>query len=212
MTDRDLSVLDRIVKAYDIRGTYPDQIDAHACRALGAGFGVFINRIEPSTRAVVIGRDMRPSGPELVDAFAEGVMEQGLDVIDIGLASTDLLYFASGRLDVPGVMFTASHNPAEYNGIKLCRSGAAPVGEESGLAEIKAVALSGATPAAARGRRSEQNLLGDFAEHVRGFVEVSKLRPLKVVADTANGMGGLVVPEIFSPLPFELEVMYPELD
>ena len=212
MTDRDLSVLDRIVKAYDIRGTFPDQIDAAVCRALGTGFGVFISRTEPTTEAVVIGRDMRPSGPELVDAFADGVMAQGLDVIDIGLASTDLLYFASGKLDVPGVMFTASHNPAEYNGIKLCRSGAAPVGQESGLADIKAVAMSGADPVASRGSRSEQNLMADFASHVRGFVNTSELRPLKVVADTANGMGGLVVPEVFAELPFELEILFPELD
>ena len=205
-------MLDRIVKAYDIRGTFPDQIDAGVCRALGTGFGVFVSRTEPATRSVVIGRDMRPSGPELVDAFADGVMAQGLDVIDIGLASTDLLYFASGKLDVPGVMFTASHNPAEYNGIKLCRSGAAPVGQESGLADIKAVAMSGADPAGSRGSRSEQDLMADFAGHVRGFVNRAELRPLKVVADTANGMGGLVVPEVFAELPFELEIMYPELD
>ncbi len=212
MTDH--SVLDQIVKAYDIRGTYPDQIDPAVCRALGTGFGSFIARVEPETTAVAIGRDMRPSGPELVDAFAEGVMGQGLDVIDIGLASTDLLYFASGRLDVPGVMFTASHNPAEYNGIKLCRSGAAPVGEESGLTEIKRTAAQGAdaVTGAARGRRSERNLMDEFVEHVRGFIDPSRLRPLKVVADTANGMGGLVVPEVFAGLPFDLDILYPELD
>jgi phosphomannomutase len=216
VTDNDRSVLDRIVKAYDIRGTYPDQINGDVCRALGTGFGVFVKREEPSTRAVVVARDMRPSGPELVDAFAAGVMDQGLDVVDIGLASTDLLYFASGKLDLPGVMFTASHNPAEYNGIKLCRSGAAPVGEDSGLADIKAVAktvgATGVDPAPGRGTRSERELMSEFADHVRGFVDLDNLRPLKVVADTANGMGGLVVPEIFSGLPFELEVMYPELD
>lgn len=210
----DPSVLDRIVKAYDIRGTYPDQINADICRALGTGFGVFIAGVEPTTTAVVIARDMRPSGPELVEAFAAGIMGQGLDVVDIGLASTDLLYFASGKLGLPGVMFTASHNPAEYNGIKLCRSGAAPVGEETGLADIKTVAVEGAADVAAahRGSRAERDLMADFAKHVRGFVDVSALRPLKVIADTANGMGGLVVPEIFSELPFELEVMYPELD
>ena len=214
VTAPDPSVLDRIVKAYDIRGTYPDQIDAEICQALGAGFGVFIAENEPLTTAVVVARDMRPSGPELVNAFAEGVMGQGLDVIDIGMASTDLLYFASGKLDLPGVMFTASHNPAEYNGIKLCRSGAAPVGQDSGLARIKEVASTGAVEVAAdsRGSRSKQDVMADFADHVRGFVNPSDLRPLKVVADTANGMGGLVVPEIFAELPFELEVMYPELD
>ena len=208
----DLSVLDRIVKAYDVRGTYPDQINADVCRALGTGFAAFLADVEPETTSVVVGRDMRPSGPELVDGFAAGLLEQGLDVVDIGLASTDLLYFASGRLNRPGVMFTASHNPAEYNGIKLCRSGAAPVGEESGLADIKRVARTGAEPAARRGRRSEQDVVAEFADHVRGFVSVDKLRPLKVVADTANGMGGLVVPEVFASLPFDLEVMYPELD
>jgi len=210
----DISVLDQIVKAYDIRGTYPEQLDARICRALGAGFGVLIAEVEPTTTAVVIGRDMRPSGPELVDAFADGVMGQGLDVIDIGLASTDLLYFASGRLDLPGVMLTASHNPAEYNGIKLCRSAAAPVGEDSGLSTIKRVAAEGAVdvPDAKRGRRSKLDLLADFADHVRNFVDLAALRPLKVIADTANGMGGLVVPEVFATLPFDLEVMYSELD
>lgn len=210
----DFSVLDRIVKAYDIRGTYPAEINAEMCRALGTGFGAFIADVEPQTTAVVIGRDMRPSGPELVDAFAAGVMSQGLDVVDIGLASTDLLYFASGKLDLPGAMFTASHNPAEYNGIKLCRSGAAPVGEDSGLSAIKRVAIEGAAEVAdaERGYRSDQNLMEAFADHVRGFVDVSALRPLKVIADTANGMGGLVVPEVFAELPFDLEIMYGELD
>ena len=210
----DISVLDSIIKAYDIRGTYPEQLNAGICRALGTGFGVFIAEVEPMTTAVVIGRDMRPSGPELADAFADGVMSQGLDVIDIGLASTDLLYFASGQLDMPGVMLTASHNPAEYNGIKLCRSGAAPVGQDSGLSTIKRVAAEGAieVPEADRGRRTEQDLMAEFADHVRGFVDLGALRPLKVVADTANGMGGLVVPEVFAKLPFDLEVMYQELD
>ncbi len=210
----DISVLDHIVKAYDIRGTYPEQLNAGICRALGTGFGVLIAEVEPTTTAVVIGRDMRPSGPELVDAFADGVMSQGLDVIDIGLASTDLLYFASGKLDLPGVMLTASHNPAEYNGIKLCRSGAAPVGQDSGLSIIKQVAAEGAAgvPDANRGRRSDRDLMADFADHVRSFVDTAALRPLKVIADTANGMGGLVVPEVFAALPFDLEVMYQDLD
>ncbi len=208
------SALDRIVKAYDVRGIFPTEINAEVCRALGVGFGAFVAEVEPTTTAVAVGRDMRPSGPGLVDAFADGVMGQGLDVIDIGLASTDLLYFASGRLGIPGVMFTASHNPAEYNGIKLCLSGAAPVGEESGLADIKRVALVGAVevPEAHRGRRTKQDLLSEFADHVRGFVDLSALRPLKVVADTANGMGGLVVPEVFAKLPFDLDILYPELD
>ncbi len=214
--------LDLIVKAYDIRGTYPDQLDADTCLRLGVGFGAYIRGAEPDTTEIVIARDMRPSGPELVDAFATGVESQGLNVIDIGMGSTDMIYFASGSLDVPGAMFTASHNPAGYNGIKLCRSGAAPIGEESGLADIKRVALASAagdhvdsdTP----GSRTQlpetgpDSMLAKFTDHVHGFVDVSAMRPLKVVADTANGMGGLVVPAIFEALPFDLEVMYPELD
>ncbi len=207
-----LGSLNQIVKAYDIRGLYPSQINAEVCRALGAGFGTYLSEADPTVTSVVVGRDMRPSGPELVDAFAAGVMAQGLDVVDIGLCSTDMLYFASGSLDMPGAVFTASHNPAEYNGIKLCRRGAAPIGEESGLGRIKQVALSGAEPADRPGSRTEKNLLDAFSDHVLTFIDTGALRPLKVVADTANGMGGLVVPEVFKSLPFELEVMYPELD
>jgi phosphomannomutase len=204
--------LDDIVKAYDIRGIYPDQIDAGVCRALGIGFGAFIRDAEPDTTAVIVARDMRPSGPELVAAFAEGVMGQGLDVIDAGMGSTDLLYFASGSMSKPGVMFTASHNPAGYNGIKMCRSGAAPIGADTGLADIKRVAVSGAPEAERAGTLSETDVLDGFAAHVRSFIEPAGLRPLKVVADTANGMGGLVVPAVFAELPFELEILFPELD
>ncbi len=204
--------LNVIVKAYDIRGTYPDQIDADTCQALGVGFAAFIRDTEPSTTEVVIARDMRPSGPELVDAFANGVQSMGLDVLDIGMGSTDLIYFASGSLGMPGVMFTASHNPAGYNGIKLCRSGAAPIGEDSGLSFIKAVAERGADPASSAGVRRTDDLLAAFADHVRSFIDTDGLRPLKVVADTANGMGGLVVPAAFEGLPFDLEVLFGELD
>ncbi len=204
--------LDVIVKAYDIRGTYPDQIDAETCRALGVGFGVYITEQEPDTTEIVIARDMRPSGPELVAAFAEGVMSRGLDVLDVGMASTDLIYFASGSLNQPGVMFTASHNPAGYNGIKMCRSGAAPIGQDTGLDRIKEVANTGADDAAKLGSLKTGDMLQGFSDHVRSFVDVSELRPLKVVADTANGMGGLVVPAAFDGLPFELEMMFEELD
>ncbi len=208
--------LDKIVKAYDIRGTYPDQIDADTCRGLGVGYAQFIRSVEPDTTSVVIARDMRPSGPELVAAFGDGVRSQGLDVLDIGMGSTDMIYFASGSLGMPGAMFTASHNPAEYNGIKLCRSGAAPIGEDSGLVDIKATAVAWAAgevgDAETLGSLSNDDLLDAFADHVRSFVDIDALRPLKVVADTANGMGGLVVPKIFETLPFDLEVMYPELD
>ena len=207
----DPSRLDAVVKAYDIRGLAPEQLDADLCAALGAAFAAFVADADGAQR-VLVARDMRPTGPELVDAFAEGVTSQGLDVVDVGLGSTDMLYFAAGALDAPGAMFTASHNPAAYNGIKLCRSGARPVGEETGLADIRARAEAGVPPVDQRGSRHEDEVLSRFADHVRSFVDVSSLRPLKVVADTANGMGGLVVPAVFETLPFDLEILYPELD
>jgi phosphomannomutase len=208
-----MSVLDQIVKAYDIRGTVPDQLDSTVAHALGVGFAKFVG-----TDRILIGRDMRPSGPELVDAFAAGVMEQGIDVIDIGLASTDLVYFAAGSLDSPAAMFTASHNPAQYNGIKLCHAGARPIGIDSGLAEIRSLAdrvLAGdrAVPAVVVGKRSERDLLEQFIDHVMTFVDPTTFRSLRVVADVANGMGGLVVPAAFERLAaLDLEVMFPELD
>ena len=208
-----MSALDQIVKAYDIRGTVPDQLDAEVAYALGVGFAEFVDSDE-----VVIARDMRPSGPGLVDAFSRGVMEQGIDVIDIGLASTDLMYYVSGILDRPGAMFTASHNPAGYNGIKLCLAGARPVGVDTGLTEVRGVAervLDGHRPARSTrsGSRREQDFLGAFADHVVGFIDPDEIGSMRVVADTANGMGGLVVPAVFDRLPgVELEVMYPELD
>jgi phosphomannomutase len=177
------------------------------CRKIGAAFARFAG-----APRVLIARDMRASGIELSAAFAEGVRSQGVDVVDLGMASTDLIYYAAGRLDSPGAMFTASHNPAQYNGIKLCLAGAKPVGEDTGLVEIKAMASAGLEPAAHEGMISHQDLLEDFAAHVRSFVDVTALKPLKLIADTANGMGGLVVPVVFRPLPFDLEVLYGELD
>ena len=208
-----VSKLDAIVKAYDIRGTVPDQLDADVAHALGVAFASF-------TKAphIVVAQDMRPSGPELVDAFARGVMEQGIDVVLLGLASTDLLYFAAGRLEAPGAMFTASHNPAQYNGIKLCLSGARPVGADTGLEEVKAIAQAvldghGPLPAARPGRSTQRDLMSAFVDHVVSFIDPAQLRPLRVVADTANGMGGLVVPAVFERLPIiDLEIMYGELD
>jgi phosphomannomutase len=205
--------LDRIFKAYDVRGVVPDELDAGAARAIGRAFARFA-RSSP----VLVARDMRESGVELSGAFADGVTSTGADVVDLGLASTDLLYFASGRLDAPGAMFTASHNPARYNGVKLCLAGARPVGQDTGLAEIKAMAQEGdgANPGGADGDGlgsvTQLDVLVDYAAHVRSFVELSALRPLRVVADTANGMGGLVVPKVFEGLPFELEILFPELD
>lgn len=212
-----MSVLDQIVKAYDIRGTVPDQLNVDVAHALGVGFALHV-RQSSSADQVVIARDMRPSGPRFVDAFSRGLLEHGLDVIDLGLGSTDMMYYASGVLDAPGAMFTASHNPAGYNGVKLCMAGARPVGADTGLLDVKRVAddvLDGNPPrlAARAGSRTEKSVLDDFAEHVLTFVDLADIGPMKVVADTANGMGGLVVPAVFDRLPqVELEVMYPELD
>src|SRR5262245_24430392 len=208
-----MSVLDPIVKAYDIRGTVPDQLDPAVARALGVAFATFA----PVPR-VIVGRDMRPSGVELADAFAQGVMRQGVDVVDVGLVSTDLIYFAAGRFDAPGAMFTASHNPAQYNGLEFWIAGARPFGAESVLSDVKAVAeavVDGGGPAAAAppGSLTHEDLLDAFAEHVVSFVDPAGIAPLRVVADTANGMGGLVVPKVFERLPqVDLEVMYGELD
>ena len=208
-----MSVLDEIVKAYDVRGTVPDQLHGEIAYALGIGFARFAG-----TEQVLVGRDMRRSGVDLVAEFARGVQDQGVDVIDLGLASTDLLYYAAGSLDLPGAMFTASHNPAQYNGVKFCLSGARPVGIDSGLAEVRATASTvldglGPRPAERAGSYTERDLLSAFADHVVSFVDTAKVRPMRVVADTANGMGGLVVPAVFDRLPqVELEMMYGELD
>src|SRR5690606_27528247 len=158
---------------------------------------------------VLVARDMRPTGVELSEAFAEGVVEQGLDVVDLGMASTDMAYFASGHLRAPAAMFTASHNPAAYNGTKVCLPEAQPVGADTGLDRIKAMAAAGLEPAGRRGERAADDVLGAYVDHVRSFVDVAALRPMKVVADTANGMGGLVVPAVFDGLPFDLEILYP---
>ena len=203
---------DAIFKAYDIRGTVPDQIDADACRAIGGAFARFVR--SGGAESVVVGRDMRPHGAGLAAAFAEGVLAQGVDVVDIGLCSTDMMYFASGLLDRPGAVFTASHNPAEFNGIKLCRAAAGPVGADTGLGEIEAMVRADPVPpsAPAPGRQTRRDLLEEYAAHVRSFVDTAALRPRRVVVDTANGMGGLVVPAVFDGLPFEIDHLYPELD
>jgi phosphomannomutase len=208
----DLASLGAIFKAYDVRGTVPDQLDAALCERIGAAFARFAVDSGGAER-VLVARDMRPSGVELAAAFSLGVQRQGLDVVDLGLASTDLMYFAAGHLDAPGAMFTASHNPAQYNGIKLCLAGARPIGEDTGLADIQRLTADGVErPPVPPGRVETADLLGAFAEHVRSFVDTAALAPLKVVADTANGMGGLVVPHVFATLPFELEILYGELD
>ncbi len=213
MSDIDPSVLDTIVKAYDIRGTVPDQLNEHVAHALGVAFATYTK-----ASSILVARDMRPSGPGLVESFTRGANEQGVDVVDLGLASTDLAYFAAGTLASPAAMFTASHNPAQYNGIKFCLAGAAPVGLDSGLAEIRDLAAdvlrgNGPSPTTKVGRITHRSLLEPFADHVLSFIDPTAIRPMKVVADTANGMGGLVVPAVFQRLPqVDLEIMYGELD
>ena len=200
--------LDAIFKAYDIRGVYPDQLDESVARLVGGAFARFTG----ATR-MLVGRDARPSSEPLVAAFTDGATAAGVDVIDLGLASTDLVYFGSGYLDAPAAMFTASHNPAEYNGIKLCRAGAAPVGADTGLAELAAtVAAGGVEPAPRRGRVEHRDLLPEFVAHVRSFVDGDALRGQRLVADTANGVGGLVVPAVFAGLPVDVDLLYGELD
>ena len=202
--------LDAVVKAYDVRGTVPDQLDESLARAFGVAFAQYTK-----ATSVVVAHDMRPSGPGLVAAFEDGVTACGATVVNLGLASTDLLYYASGNMDLPGAMFTASHNPAQYNGIKMCKAGAKSIGIDSGLAEVRELArvALGTNIVGDPSKVSKRNLLAEFADHVLSFVDVASLRPLKVVADTANGMGGLVVPAVFERLNMiDLEVMYGELD
>ncbi len=209
----DPTVLDRIVKAYDIRGTTPDQMNDDVAYALGVAFADFVG-----APLVLVARDMRATGESLVAAFSDGVTSRGVNILNLGLASTDLVYFAAGSLNAPGAMFTASHNPAEYNGIKFCLSGARPVGIDTGLATIRDVAKTvlagnGPSPVSTKGSISVRDMLDEFADHVVSFIDVNALKPMKVVADTANGMGGLIVPVVFERLPMmQLEVMYPELD
>ncbi|GAA1757603.1 phosphomannomutase/phosphoglucomutase [Streptomonospora arabica] len=202
-----------IFKAYDVRGVFPDTLDAATARAIGAAFARTVGG--PSA---VVAYDMRPSSPELAAAFAEGVTGQGVDVVMAGLGSTDMLYFAAGRLDMPGAMFTASHNPARYNGIKMCRAGASPVGSESGLAEIRALAERGVPEAEGpRGSVTERDLLTDYARYLRSLVDLSGSRPLRAVVDAGNGMGGYTVPAVLGTerlgeLPLAIDPLYFELD
>ena len=200
--------LSKIVKAYDIRGVVPDELDAEVAGAVGAAFAIF-------TKAprIVIAHDMRESSVPLSQAVAEGAASQGTDVVMAGLASTDMIYFAAGSLDIPGVMLTASHNPAKYNGIKLCLAGARPVGQETGLAEIRALIENG-IPAYSgpRGTITTHELVEDYAVFLRHLVDLSGIRPLKVVVDAGNGMGGYTVPIVLKDLPLDIVPMYFELD
>jgi phosphomannomutase len=205
--------LSGVVKAYDVRGVVPDEWDEDVARALGAAFAEFVAADSGAT-AVVTAHDMRESSVPLSRAFAEGVLSRGLDVIEAGLGSTDLLYFAAGSLDVPGAMFTASHNPAQYNGIKMCRAGAAPIGQESGLGQIRELAERDRydREPARVGEVTSRDVLHEYAAHLRSLVDLSAIRPLKVVVDAGNGMGGYTVPVVLDGLPLEIVPLYFELD
>ncbi|HEV7195168.1 MAG TPA: phosphomannomutase/phosphoglucomutase [Pedococcus sp.] len=217
-------VLSEFVKAYDVRGVVPEQLNVDVAWALGAAFACEIV-VPDGAAGVVIGHDMRPSSPELSRAFAAGVTAHGLDATLIGLASTDGLYYASGALDLPGAMFTASHNPAQYNGIKLCRAGARPVGQDTGLTQVRDTAqrlLDSGTSAGPQGTRAgsvvERDVLTDYSRFLRGLVDLSGIRPLKVVVDAGNGMGGHTVPAVLGAaagldaLPLTVVPLYFELD
>ncbi|MCC5580450.1 phosphomannomutase/phosphoglucomutase [Microtetraspora sp. AC03309] len=203
--------LTRIFKAYDVRGVVPQELDERTAEAVGAAFAEVTG-----ARSLVIAHDMRASSGPLAAAFARGATSRGADVVNAGLGSTDLLYYASGSLGLPGVMFTASHNPAEYNGMKMCRAGAVPIGGETGLIEIRDRAAElldsglGGTPG--RGSVTERDLLAGYAGHLKTLVDLSGIRPLKVVVDAGNGMGGYTVPEVFDGLPVDLTPLYFELD
>ncbi|KQR16670.1 phosphomannomutase/phosphoglucomutase [Cellulomonas sp. Leaf334] len=219
--------LTALIKAYDVRGLVPSELNPSVARAIGAAFADVVVLPEATSTdrpRVVIANDMRPSGPELVAAFADGLAARGVDVLRIGLASTDGLYFASGSLGIPGAMFTASHNPAQYNGIKLCRAGARPVGQDSGLTTVRELAgdyLAGSVPevdAAQRGSVEDGDLLAEYASFLRSLVDLSGIRPLKVVVDAGNGMGGFTAPAVLGAgaglpeLPLDIVPLYFELD
>ena len=212
MAPHDAVAMDAIFKAYDIRGTVPDQIDAPLMERIGAAFARFAADTTGAS-SILIAHDMRPTGPQFAESFARGATGQGVDVVHLSLASTDLLFFAAGRFDMPGAMLTASHNPAQYNGVKLCLAGAKPIGAETGLFDIRDMTVNGLNPVEKHGSVSSRNdALGIFVTHVHSFIDPNVLRPLSVVADTANGMGGLTAPAVFADLPFTLDVLYGELD
>ena len=223
--------LSEFIKAYDVRGLVPEQLNSQVAFAIGSAFAQVVARPDGAT-SIVVGHDMRPSSPDLSRAFAEGAASHGLDVTLIGLCSTDGLYYASGSLDVPGAMFTASHNPAQYNGIKLCRSGARPVGQDTGLGEVRDLAQSlldsssasapstssPPTSETVAGIISERDVLAGYATFLRGLVDLSDIRPLTVVVDAGNGMGGHTVPAVLGTLgglptlPLTVIPLYFELD
>jgi phosphomannomutase len=203
-----------VIKAYDVRGLVPDELDAATVRQIGAAFAELTRPADEPHPGVVLGRDARVSSPELAEAFAAGVAQQGVPVVDIGLASTDLLYFASGTWALPGAMITASHNPGQYNGVKLCRAGAVPVGQDSGLGEI-AAAVGAGDLGGARGTPglvSPASALPDYVRYLHELVPLAGLRPLRVVVDAGNGMAGLTVPAVLAGTPVEVDGLYLDLD
>lgn len=203
--------LDAVIKAYDVRGVVGEDIDEDFVRDTGAAFAAILR--EEGENTVAVGHDMRPSSPALAQAFAEGVVSQGLHVTLLGLTSTDELYYAAGSMECAGAMFTASHNPAKYNGIKLCRAGAVPVGQQTGLEEIKQMLIDG-TPNydGPNGAIAEQEILTGYADFLRHLVPLEESKPLVVAVDAANGMGGHTVPAVFDGLPFDVRDLYFELD
>ncbi|HET9342790.1 MAG TPA: hypothetical protein VFO25_07750 [Candidatus Eremiobacteraceae bacterium] len=207
MTSRPIDL--GIFKSYDIRGTYPDELDERVAEMIGRAF---VDHVGPST--VAVGRDMRESSKPLFDAFARGVMMQGADIVDLGLTSTDELYFAVGKFGYPGgAMITASHNPKQYNGFKLCREGAIALSAETGVFAIRDIVAHGAFKSAGRhGTMTSRDVLPDFVEHCLSFIDLDTIRPLRIAIDCGNGMGGLIVPAIFKRLPVEVIPLYFELD
>jgi len=213
---RTAALVHRVIKAYDVRGLVGDEIDEGFVAEVGAAFAAMVR--DEGARQVAIGQDMRASSPSLAAAFAEGVTSQGLDVVAIGLASTDQLYFASGLFDCPGAMFTASHNPAAYNGIKLCRAGAKPVGKDTGLSTVSESVIAGVKAYHGRvGTTSERDVLAEYGEFLRSLVDLSDWRPLRVAVDAGNGMAGHTTPAVLgaiealevAPLYFELDGTFP---
>ena len=199
--------LEAIFKAYDVRGVYPSEIDEEAAYRIGGAFARFVPEDD-----VLVGRDMRVSSEPLAEAFMRGVTDTGSNAIDLGLTSTDLVYFAAGARSTPGAMFTASHNPPRYNGIKFCRAGAGPVGQDTGLRDIRAAAEAGVEPADTKGTVTQLDLLDDFATHLLGLVDTSSMSPFTVAIDAANGMGGKVVPAVFDRLPVRVIPLFFDLD
>ena len=210
-----LQRLQNLIKAYDVRGIVPTDLDENICYLIGQAVVVALKlrKADGGCGQVVIAHDMRPSGPDLVKSFAKGVTEQGVDVLHMGLASTDGLYFATGFLNIAGAMFTASHNPAEYNGIKLAKAGAAPVGQDSGLREITQLVLNGISKYSGPvGTESSKDLNTEYVKYLHSLVDLKAARKLKVVIDAGNGMGGFSVPKVFENSNFEIVPMYFELD